>query len=201
MRETTVPCYIFDIDGTCADHGHRLPLLDVQQNDGKKDWDAFHAGCKDDPPIGPVCYLAATLIEARVPVVFLTGRMERQRKVTAQWLREAMDFGFNATPALNQVGDGELPWLAMRGEDDMREDTIVKPEMLKIVSEALLKVSPYIRPVMAFEDRPRVCQVWRELGLVVAKIGDWTEEKQSPASEAWAPKSIEEIYPTSLLGF
>lgn len=168
-----IPTFIFDIDGTMADHRHRLHLIDKTQEGGAK-WMAFHDACHLDPPIEPVCMLIKALIRDHRPVVFLTGRMEFQRIKTEQWLYDRT--------AAQVLQDAPGPWLLMRADQDFREDTIVKPELL----DNWMRWTPGYQPVMAFEDRPRVCDMWRARGLIVAKIGDWTEAQQASPEEAWA---------------
>lgn len=166
-----IPTFIFDIDGTIADHKHRLHLIDKTQEGGAK-WMAFHDACHLDPPIEPVCMLIKALIDRWHPVIFLTGRMEFQRVKTEQWLYD------HCRAHVKREGS---PWLLMRADEDFREDTIVKPELL----DNWMHWTPGYQPVMAFEDRPRICDMWRERGLIVAKIGDWTEAQQAPPDEAW----------------
>lgn len=185
MRLNNFEAVIFDIDGTLMDHTHRLPLI-AQGRPGGKDWKAFHAACCDDPPIKATCLVARALYRANVPLIFITGRAEFQRKATQRSLIQHV-FGWTSdAPSVmllgpHQINDGPPPWLAMRGNDDDREDTIVKGEILDLI----LLTTPY-RPILAFEDRPRIVDLWHRRGLTVAKIGEWTEAQQAPASEAWA---------------
>lgn len=187
------PVYIFDIDGTMADHSHRLHHI-VDREVGKKDWAAFHAGLVFDPPM-VTCHLARSLILAHVPIIFLTGRMEHSRKATQEWLAKHLDWGipamFNGFKYLERAQpqwgpSGPFPWLLMRPEGDKRDDTVVKGEWLDRIEAYFDAKMPTYKVTMAFEDRPRICELWKSRGLCVAKIGDWTEEKQAPAAEAWA---------------
>lgn len=191
------PVYIFDIDGTIADHTHRLHLISKERMEGK-DWAAFHDQCHLDPPIVPMCRLARQLILSPAPVIFLTGRMEFQRRKTQEWLAKHVDYGiaetyrgFDHFPGLTGFGSewlpsGPFPWLAMRAEEDFREDTVMKGEWLDRIEGYFAAKMPNYKVMMAFEDRPRICELWKQRGLTVAKIGDWREANQSPASEAFA---------------
>ena len=44
------PIYIFDLDGTLADVGHRLHYI----SGNPKSWRSFFAACADDAPCKPV---------------------------------------------------------------------------------------------------------------------------------------------------
>jgi hypothetical protein len=181
----TIPAYIFDIDGTIADHTHRLHFIHAAR-DGGKDWDSFHDRCHLDPPIAATCKLALAILTSGVlaRVLFVTGRMEYQRPKTQAWLRQHVGWSWADQAYLDlaalERGEGYGAWLLMRPDGDHREDTIVKEEILDRV------LATGVTPIMAFEDRPRVCDMWRRRGLVVAKIGEWQEVNQSPAHEAWA---------------
>jgi hypothetical protein len=192
-RNSRVPVYLFDIDGTCADHSHRLPLISADR-EGGKDWATFHDLCDTDPPIEAMCNLAFRLILANAPVIFLTGRMEFQRQKTQEWLALHVHYGipsmylgfeyFEGCDPEHQP-KGAFPWLLMRAEGDFREDTFVKGEWLDRIELYFTKKMPDYNVAMAFEDRPRICELWRQRGLVVAQIGDWTEAQQAPPAEAW----------------
>jgi hypothetical protein len=73
---------VFDIDGVVADVRHRLHHLDGRP----KDWDGFFAAATADPPLATGRRLAAELA-AQHEIVWLTGRPERIRTPTLNWLR------------------------------------------------------------------------------------------------------------------
>lgn len=136
-------CYIFDIDGTMADLTHRLPHIQKQP----KDWPAFFDACLHDTPIEHVCQLARTLSKTE-PIVFVSGRSDRVRRETDFWLR---------------IRAGVLPAaLYMRRDGDFRPDDIVKAEILE-----QLRADGW-EPLMVFDDRDRVVQMWRDKGLPCA---------------------------------
>jgi hypothetical protein len=72
---------VVDIDGVVADVRHRLKYVDGRP----KDWDAFFAAAKDDPPLAEGIARVTGLL-AQHDVVFLTGRPERCRADTERWL-------------------------------------------------------------------------------------------------------------------
>jgi hypothetical protein len=71
---------VFDIDGVVADVRHRLHHLDRPRS-----WGAFFDEAADDPLLPQGASLVADLARAH-DVVWLTGRPEWLRGVTAQWL-------------------------------------------------------------------------------------------------------------------
>lgn len=143
-------CYIFDIDGTIANIDHRLHHITGKT----KDWSAFYSLCAEDQPIPHMIELAHHL-ERLAPVLFVTGRSEECREATATWLHD-QGFGvhFVAFPGR----------LHMRPSGDHRPDNIVKGEML----DAILSVG--WAPIMAFEDRTQVVEMFRARGIPCAQV-------------------------------
>src|SRR6188508_1812220 len=72
---------IFDLDGCIADCSHRLHLLE-----GKPDWDAFFAGAGADLPIVHNLLLLHMFWKKGFTIILMTGRPERIRSDTDQWL-------------------------------------------------------------------------------------------------------------------
>ena len=73
---------IFDIDGTIADCSHRVHHANA------KEWEEFHLLCDEDPVIVPVADLLVAL-SASATILLLTGRPERYRYKTQQWLKKS----------------------------------------------------------------------------------------------------------------
>lgn len=140
-------CYIMDIDGTVADNTHRLHY--IHNSLRKKDWDGFHAACELDVPYPHMLNLVRLL--HLTAVVWVSGRPEKVREATQRWLYQ---HGFT---------DGGAP-LYMRGEKDFRADDIIKEELL-----ARLRADGW-EPIMAFDDRNRVVEMWRRLGIPCAQV-------------------------------
>jgi hypothetical protein len=142
------PCYIFDIDGTLADNGHRQHHL----RQSPKDWDAYHALAHLDPPHRHLCALANTLFTPETGVVFCTGRAEAQRHLTECWIM------------INCLI--KTQHLYMRADGDFRPDHVVKLELLaKIRNDGLA-------PIMAFDDRNSVVAMWRAAGIPCAQVAE-----------------------------
>lgn len=82
--DTDLPLAIVDIDGVVADVRHRLHHID---GGGRKDWDAFFAAARDDPPHAEGVAVVETLAREH-EVVFLTGRPRHLERDTQAWLAE-----------------------------------------------------------------------------------------------------------------
>jgi phosphoglycolate phosphatase-like HAD superfamily hydrolase len=138
-------CYLFDLDGTLADCTHRLHHI----KQPRKNWDAFFAACSRDGPIPHMVELARHL--ARVEkTVFCSGRSDQVRAQTQDWL---------TTHGL------EGP-LYMRGARDKRPDYVVKGELLdRILADGW-------QPIMAFDDRNQVVEMWRARGIPCAQVAE-----------------------------
>jgi phosphoglycolate phosphatase-like HAD superfamily hydrolase len=80
-EKTSRPLAVFDLDGTLADSAHRQRFLERKP----RDWDAFFAAAPQDPPLAEGVTLALRSME-ECEVVYLTGRPERCRRDTVEWL-------------------------------------------------------------------------------------------------------------------
>jgi hypothetical protein len=106
----TRPLAVFDLDGTLADTAHRQHFLERRP----RDWDAFFAAAVHDPPLAEGVTLALGSAE-ECEVVYVTGRPERCRRDSLDWLRH------------HGLPRGRL---LMRRNDDRRPARFVKPEIL-----------------------------------------------------------------------
>lgn len=140
---------IFDMDGTLADVRHRLHFL----NGPKKDFEAFYGTMYHDTPNALVCELAAMYASNNeYYLIICTGRPERYRRETKQWL---LDYEI------------EYHGLFMRANDRLSDkDSDVKRDMLNLIR----KLWP--SPILAVDDRSQVVKMWREEGLVCLQVAD-----------------------------
>jgi phosphoglycolate phosphatase-like HAD superfamily hydrolase len=141
-------CYIFDLDGTLADCGHRLHHITEKD---PKDWDAYFSLCAGDALIDHMADLAQSLCLSGAAIVYVTGRTDTCEEDTRVWLHR------------HNLPLGKL---YMRKAGDRRDDNELKIEML-----ARVRADGY-RPVMAFEDRTRVVKAYREAGLPCAQVAE-----------------------------
>lgn len=138
-------CIVFDIDGTIANCEHRLHHIQKHP----KDWAAFFAACADDEPINHIIELANALYHAGHNIVLVSGRSDSVKDITQEWL----DRHFTPYDALY-----------MRPAKDHKDDDKLKLEML-----AQLRADGW-EPIMAFDDRSRVVNAWREAGIPCAQV-------------------------------
>lgn len=146
---------VFDIDGTLANIEHRLGYVRSQP----KNWAAFDAGIPNDKVNEPVARVFHSLHNGENTIIFASGRSERSRQATVDWLRA------------NKMWFGSYSRLYMRKADDFRPDDVVKREILnKIIADYGRK------PDMVFDDRPRVVRMWRDNGIFVFNVYQGEED-------------------------
>ena len=146
---------VFDIDGTLVNIEHRLDYVRSQP----KNWEAFDAGIPNDKVNEPVAKVFHALHKGENTLIFASGRNERSRQATVDWLRK------------NKMWFGDYSKLYMRKADDFRSDDIVKQEMLDQI------IADYGRkPDMVFDDRPRVVRMWRDNGIFVFNVYQGEED-------------------------
>jgi hypothetical protein len=144
---------VFDIDGTLANIEHRLDYVRSKP----KNWKAFDAGIPNDKVNEPVANIFWSLLDTDNTIVLASGRNERSRQATEDWLFDNFLFGYEK--------------LYMRKADDFRSDDIVKQEILDQI------IADYGRkPDMVFDDRPRVVRMWRDNGIFVFNVYQGEED-------------------------
>lgn len=142
------PLAVFDIDNTLADTGHRQHFLEGRP----RDWAGFFGAAPDDPPLARGVALAVESA-ADCEVAYLTGRPERCRADTADWL------------ARHGLPEGRV-W--MRGDRDRRPARVTKVEVLKRIARG--------REVRVLvDDDELVCEAARSAGFRVL-LADWAAD-------------------------
>lgn len=121
-------CVICDIDGTLA------------LSDGRGPYEFERAG--DDA----VNKSVAEFLGTQPHVVFVTGREDKYREMTVEWLEK------------NGVSS-HWPDLFMRATGDTRRDDVVKKEIYESHIKGKMNVS------VVLDDRDRTVLLWRSLGL------------------------------------
>ncbi|MET8829479.1 hypothetical protein ABZX40_26995 [Streptomyces sp. NPDC004610] len=136
------PLAVFDLDNTLADTAHRQRFLDVRP----KDWAAFFAAAPEDPPLAEGVALAVASA-GECEVVYLTGRPERCRRDTLDWL------------TAHGLPEGPLH---MRRNDDRRPARVTKLEALRRLART--------RAVrMLVDDDELVCDAVEQAGFRVVR--------------------------------
>jgi hypothetical protein len=139
------PLAVIDIDGVVADVRHRLHLIQGKP----RRWDEFFAAAADDPPLPDGVALVRELA-AEHDIVWLTGRPERNRKLTSAWLAAQ---GLPTEPLL------------MRPNRDFRPARLTKLEQLRTL-RAEREVA------LVVDDDPEVVAMVSEDGFAVT-LADW----------------------------
>jgi len=139
---------IFDIDGTLADTSER----EHHVRNHPKNWNAFFAGMAQDKAVVSMVRLSNILYDAGVYIILCSGRNERHRGETVEWMnREGVRYHE----------------LRLRADDDMRSDVKAKREMLHGLDKSKI--------LFVIDDRSRVVEMWRSEGLVCLQcaLGDF----------------------------
>lgn len=139
---------IFDIDGTLADIEHRRGYVRSKP----KNWPAFEAGIPNDGRMERTIDTLNDMVKSGDWYIILaSGRGEESRLETVKWLKK------------NLIHYDEL---LMRPEKDYRRDDIIKQEILDDIR------SRGMEPVIVFDDRQQVVDMWRRNGLIVHQVAE-----------------------------
>jgi phosphoglycolate phosphatase-like HAD superfamily hydrolase len=147
---------VFDIDGVLADVRHRLHHIES----GRRDWDGFFASVSDDPALAEGCQAALQAVASGLTLIYLTGRPERCRPDTLQWL------GAHGLP------EGEL---IMRRDSDRRPARVLKVE-------ALRRIASRAQVAYLVDDDAEVVAAAADAGFA-ARLADWVP-RQEPLTQA-----------------
>jgi len=141
-HSTKAPLAVFDLDNTLADTAHRQRFLERRP----RDWDAFFAAAPQDPPL-PEGVALARESAGECEVVYLTGRPERCRHDTLDWL------------AAHGLPEGRV---YMRRDDDRRPARFTKLAILRRLAR-----TREIRVLV--DDDELVCEDARRAGFTVLR--------------------------------
>ena len=140
MKKKAILC---DVDGTLANIVHRLHHIKQKP----AHWGKFKQEAYSDEPYNDIVWLVRALAATGANILIVTARMEEEREVTTKWLDEVA--------GLKHVYEK----IYMRKQDDFREDSIIKKELLEQIK------SEGYEPYMVIDDRNRVVKMWRDFGL------------------------------------
>jgi phosphoglycolate phosphatase-like HAD superfamily hydrolase len=148
---TPLPLAIVDIDGVVADVRHRLHHVES----APKNWSAFFAAAGDDPPLAEGVERVRELLAGH-EVVFLTGRPERLRRVTEDWL------------AAQGLGGHQL---LMRPHRDFRPARVTKAAEVRRLARGRTVA-------VVLDDDPEVCAALRAAGWPVEQA-EWVPHSRT----------------------
>lgn len=147
--------YIFDLDGTLADTTHRQPLIDRANIDDERAWGAYYKECKLDSPIIPTIQ-TARMLSLSADIWIWSGRSDVVRDDTWWWLNQHAPF---------LAGPDQV--LLMRKAGDKTPDTELKKDWYMNMLP-----SDQDRLVGVFEDRNRMAEMWRSMGVTCFHVAD-----------------------------
>ena len=143
---------IFDLDGTLADVSVRKKL--ATKPNGKMNWDIFFDpdNIKLDVPNDPVVKMAQLFAEDGFTIIIFSGRSDRTKHTTRSWL------------VRNRVPFHKL---VLRPHKTMNfvPDEILKKDMLD-------KHVDIDNVFLVVDDRNKVVDMWRSLGLTVFQVAE-----------------------------
>ena len=134
---------IFDIDGTLADLTHSQHFVRGKP----RNWKAFNKEISKDLVHQDIVWLLKLIRSTNTKIIICTARTSDLREKTIEWL--------DNTAKIKGLYDR----LYMREEEDPRDDSIIKMELLQ-----QMRNDGY-NPIMVFDDRDRVVTAWREAGI------------------------------------
>lgn len=137
--------WVFDIDNTLANVHHRWHHLRGE----KKNWDAFFKEQIKDEPYQPVLDVLHALANDRLgdEIIVVTGRDERFREVSMEWLNRHVEWFSNDKLFMRPAGNRE--------DDDKLK--------VKIVKNWLSRHPNYTMGAI-FDDRHRIIDAFRAEG-------------------------------------
>jgi len=141
---------VSDLDGTLCDIEHRRKYV----RDGSKDWNTFfNLIPKDTLRYDVYANILANKALFNANLILVSARPERCRADTEKWLYD------------NAI---EYDMLFMRPDNDTRDDTIIKSEIVD-------KYLSHINIMTWFDDRPKVIRAIMKKGISVIDVGNGEE--------------------------
>lgn len=140
---------LVDLDNTLAESSWRSQYAQAG------DWDQFHSMGANDKVNHPVETIVRLFSNDGYKVFLLTGRNERYRLMTRQWLDKK-----------------DLSWcvdeLLMRPDDDFTPDVQMKKRLLEEAFGSIEAAADRI--IFALDDRDKVCAGFREVGITTHQV-------------------------------
>ena len=145
---------IVDLDGCFSNSDHRKHLVENLEEGQTKNWPLFYRGLiKDKPNAWCVDLISGMYLRNIIPL-YVTSRSEAYRQITLDW------FHLNFDSAIGVFSKKYVnAHLYMRPTKDRSDDFMVKQ---KIYEE---QIKNTYEIVFAIDDRKRICDMWRGLGL------------------------------------
>lgn len=147
-----------DLDGTLCNVNHRVPLLKELENKGlsyRERIDLFTAQCDNDQ-VNDWCLKLIRAMRAKgYPILFVTGRSEKFRSETCNWMMHYLDLDLLYRSSL-----------FMRPEGSSQADSEFKESIY------MNQIKPHYQVLFCLEDRPSVACMLRSHGLICLQVDD-----------------------------
>ena len=157
-------CIIVDLDWTLADNRAREDRYIDYENlygpDDKSNWNGFYHDVILDIPIKEVCDLVRQVSREGVHIFYSTGRRERSRISTKNWLMTRARL-----PGPDGISTSAT--LMMRGNSDDRINSEIKQDHLDLV---LHHSKPEYQILYALEDDPKAVQMYKDREILVLQV-------------------------------
>ena len=142
---------IFDLDGTLANIEDRRRLC--TKDNGKMDWDKFFdpKNIDLDKPKQDVIMMAQALAEIGYMVAIFSGRSKSTINTTKSWLNKH-----------------KVPWHILKMRPEKHPFKFMPDEKLKL--QWLNEMDWKDNVVAVFDDRDKVVNMWREIGLTCMQV-------------------------------
>lgn len=144
---------IIDLDGTLINTRRSYEFIDES---GEPNMTAWLESTQFSPANFWCQQLVYAMYSSGISIIFLTARegTSKAKKITEQWLQ---NFGF-----------AHIPYkLIMRDEGDLRQDPEVKRDIYN------RQIAPYYSVLFAVDDKSRVIDMWRDIGVVALHCADY----------------------------
>jgi hypothetical protein len=157
---------VCDLDGTISDHSHRFHYVQSKP----KNWPAYYAGIPDDPPIaGAQRMLPKLSVQGKAWLMFLTGRPERTRTVTEDWIAKHFP---NVPQPMKGIRDITFVHghssLLMRTDDDHRPAVTYKTGIA-----SYLAAYSNLLPIIFIDDDSRNEELLSQYGIYLRAPDCW----------------------------
>jgi len=146
------PIVIVDVDGTLATGPHREHFLKEKPTD----WNSWYAELDKDLPVIPIFQKVKELEDSGHLIIVVSGRGAEHEWPTRKWFDNVWKEN-ELFPELNVPRFHPFLFL-FRDKGDRQDDTIVKESVLSLLPR---------KPVLAIDDRPRLCRMWEKNGIEV----------------------------------
>lgn len=151
------PLYIFDLDGTLALIDHRRPILNNKENPHR--WDDFYDACdKDDP---------------NEPIVKIFNSLRREELHCGHLFNEIWIWSGRSMSVQHKTELWMNRYIGIYGPDHLKMRPIgnsIPDQDLKRKWYEELSIADKERLVCIFDDRKKVVDMWRSLGITCLQV-------------------------------